>query len=542
MKKVLFFHIYPINHWRDVTRHLIGDIPHDDIFVHISLPFDSSIDKEAIDLFLSSFQKIKHVFYSVNSPHPEVDAMDKFLEHVDLMQYSILTYMHSKGVTKPDSQNIKDWTELMRYFIVDKMSLCERVFKRGYLLYGVNKTRESNFEADFFYAGNFVSLNLTPDTRKKIKSTPIERNYHGLEGFWGKLCKTSYAYNAFYSRIDHYTNPFPDSFYKNNWRRIRYSATSLFYYNYYKVKYFIFKNMNLIKGIKLNLRRISNLYRATNFHEFLLIIVSNFIKRKFDSNQIQLHRLLIFSIACSDRDIKILKYTTDILLIDLEENGQRRKILVRKYNRDMIVFSEMFLEEGYLSHAKKMSERENIRFILDAGANIGCAALFLNVYFPNAQIICIEPETSNYEILLKNVQLNGLSAKIKCVNKAVWNTVTHLNLMQRDWSSDAFHVMDKVVADEVISTTETTTVLNLMNDFNVRQIDFLKMDIEGAEKTLFEDEGQLKEYLPHTSHIALEVHEEFISTANICKTLEKYGFNFEVAPLVGESTFVIANK
>lgn len=241
--KVLFFHIYPVNNWKEVTAHLLADVPHDDIFVHVSLPPGQHIDSLISDQFLLSFSRIKAVYYSPNSAHPEADAMEKFLSHVNLSTYALLTYMHSKGVTKPDSENVKHWTELMRYFIIDKMALCERVFRKGYLLYGVNRTDKSDFDADFFYAGNFVSVNLTPDVITKIRQVPIEKNYHGLEGFWGKLCDRRRAYNAFYSRIDHYINPFPATFYKSTWQRIRYSLISFLYSRYYSVKHFITRSV-----------------------------------------------------------------------------------------------------------------------------------------------------------------------------------------------------------------------------------------------------------------------------------------------------------
>lgn len=282
--------------------------------------------------------------------------------------------------------------------------------------------------------------------------------------------------------------------------------------------------------------------RVCTFREFVTIVYLYFIKRNFDSRYAELHRLFIFSTACSDKGMTLKKNPSDLLLIRWDENGKELKMLVRKYTRDLMVFSEIFLDDGYLSYLKNKEDRTEFKFIIDAGANIGCSVVYLSTYFENAQFVCVEPEYSNFNLLIKNVQINGLSTKVKCVNKAIWNTVTRLYLKQRDWSSDAYHVMDKDIDDEVISTTETTTISNILNDQRVGKIDFLKMDIEGAEKALFEDDDQLKEYLPNTKCIALEVHEEFISTARICRVLETYGFKFEVLPMVGDSAFVVANK
>lgn len=536
MQKILLYHIFPVNDWKEVTENLLSRVPHESMYVHVSLP--DSITKEEVQNYLNSFGRIKAVFYSVNSNHPEVDGMEKFRTQIDLTQYTLLTYMHSKGVTKPTSQNIKDWTELMRYFIMDRMEQCIRVFKHGYLLYGVNKTTESDFEADFFYAGNFISVNLTPEMVSKIQSTPIDRNYHGLEGFWGKLCSSQKAFNAFHSRIDHYSNPFPESNYKNWKGRLRYSIVSFLYNRYYLRKASL---LSFIKHVQFNILRVLNLYRVTTLREFFLILIS-FLRRKNGILNPALHRVLIFAVSCTDRGIALSSHSPDILQASWNENGKRLKVDVRKYTRDLLVFSEFFIEKGHLSFVKTYLQPEKVHNVLDAGANIGCAAFFLHAYFPEANIICIEPETSNFSLLKQNIEINDASGKIICFNQAIWNSITNLNLMQRDHSSDAFHVMEKKLADEVISTTSTITIPALMDQLKIAKLDFLKMDIEGAEKILFEDEHHLSQFLPFTTSLSVEVHTEFISASKVSEELARYGFQVQVLPHGGDSVFVIANK
>jgi len=536
MKKILLYHLFPVNNWKEVTQKLLSNVPHDDIIVHVSLP--EGMNSEIVQQFLTVFPRVKEVFYSSNSNHPEVDGMEKFRSRIDLTQYSILTYMHSKGVTKPTSQNIKDWTELMRYFIIDRMELCTRAFKRGYLLYGVNKTTQSDFEADFFYAGNFVSVNLTPGMISKIQSTLIDKNYHGLEGFWGKLCSDRQAFNVFYSRIDHYSNPFPESNYKDRKGRVRYSIVSFLYNRYYILRGTL---LNFSRGVQFNIRRIRNLYRVTTLREFFQIL-TYFARRKKGVTDPALHRILIFAVACTDRGIALSTHSPEILQARWSENGKALKIHIRKYTRDLLVFSEFFIEEGHLSFVKTYASPQTVRTVLDAGANIGCAALFLHAYFPEANVVCIEPETSNFDLLKQNININNASLKITCFHHAIWNSITRLSLMQRDHSSDAFHVMEKEVADEVISTTSTLTIPGVMDKLRMSTLDFLKIDIEGAEKILFEDDRHLAEFLPVTTTLSVEVHTEFISASKVSEQLVRFGFQVKVLPHGGDSVFVIANK
>ena len=42
--------------------------------------------------------------------------------------------------------------------------------------------------------------------------------------------------------------------------------------------------------------------------------------------------------------------------------------------------------------------------IIDAGANIGLASIWFASKFPEARILAIEPEKSNYELLVRNVE------------------------------------------------------------------------------------------------------------------------------------------
>lgn len=299
--------------------------------------------------------------------------------------------------------------------------------------------------------------------------------------------------------------------------------------------------MSFLKRIEIDLRRVASLYEALTLREFLSVIISHFIKRKFDPGSRDIQRLFLFLIASSDKKMSVKKYSSNLLLVSWEENGRQLKMLVRKYSRDLAVFTEFFLEEGYLSYIKQIEGKENIHTIIDAGANIGCATIYLTTYFPNAKIVSVEPEPTNYSLFIKNIGINGIASRVDCLNKAIWNTSTHLNLMQRDWSSDGYHVMKKNISDEIISTTETTTITEIIQDYNIDTLDFLKIDIEGAEKALFEDEEQLKEYLPKVSHIALEVHEEFVTSDYVSIVLKKHSFVCKVIPQ-GEYAFVIANK
>jgi hypothetical protein len=233
---ILLYHIYPINHWQEITDILFQKLPFDKIVVHVSLPAND----EGIRLELESYFKkypVNEILYSPNSGTGEVDAMKRFISSVDLQEFDLLTYMHCKGVTKPANSHIMEWTKLMRYFIIEKIDQCKKAFRRGFVTYGINKAipnqQDEGFRgSNFYYEGNFVSLNLKKVNLKKAVEEHLEHTYYGLEGFWGKLCSYKMGYAVFNSGVNHYLMAVPEKDYTTVFGRLKYSMIR----NFYKLK------------------------------------------------------------------------------------------------------------------------------------------------------------------------------------------------------------------------------------------------------------------------------------------------------------------
>jgi hypothetical protein len=228
MKSILLYNLYPKNHWLKLTQYLLRDVPHQDIVVNVSLDWQDRLwNKQFINRAVRAIPKVREVFYTKNSRElAEVTGFENMRRQIDFRPYEIATYLHSKGVTKPTNECIKDWVELMRYFQIARFDLCLEAFRCGYALYGVNLSEQ--FEgnerlyayrvSDFHYSGNFVSVNLKM-LRDKFLNTTCDLDYYGVEGFWGKLCDFKLAYNAHLSSAtigNHYLERYPASFYKHD--------------------------------------------------------------------------------------------------------------------------------------------------------------------------------------------------------------------------------------------------------------------------------------------------------------------------------------
>ena len=148
--------------------------------------------------------------------------------------------------------------------------------------------------------------------------------------------------------------------------------------------------------------------------------------------------------------------------------------------------------------------------------------MFFHSKFPLAKIVAVEPEENNYLQAKKNV---GLYKNIELINGAIWHKEEDLFVVDNGLGEAGF----------TISTTKTTqeiqsyTIPQLMQKLNIKQIDILKIDIEGAEKEIFENNYET--WLPNTKVIIVETHDRYrIGTSKaVFEAVNKYNFSLELS-------------
>lgn len=131
------------------------------------------------------------------------------------------------------------------------------------------------------------------------------------------------------------------------------------------------------------------------------------------------------------------------------------------------------------------------------------ASVFFANKYPQAQIIAIEPEAANYELLRKNT---APYPNVTCIEAALWKTDTMLVLADPgggNWSFQTFE-SSKPGKARRRQTVEGITVGTLMTRFGIDRVDFLKVDIEGAEKEVFEGTPS---WVNNVGLIAVELHD-----------------------------------
>lgn len=175
-----------------------------------------------------------------------------------------------------------------------------------------------------------------------------------------------------------------------------------------------------------------------------------------------------------------------------------KPFIIRKNTSDLKVFRSVFLNKEF-----KLSKPVNPKFIIDAGAYTGLSTLFFAMQYPEAKIIAVEPEASNFEILKKHT---ASKQNIESINYGLWSKKTFLKVIDNKLGKWAFSL--KEVNDTSDYDIHGITVKEILEKSGFKQIDILKIDIEGAEKELFSNNYQ--SWLDKVNTIIIELHDRYI--------------------------------
>jgi FkbM family methyltransferase len=189
------------------------------------------------------------------------------------------------------------------------------------------------------------------------------------------------------------------------------------------------------------------------------------------------------------------------------------------------LYREIFVRQSYYFMADK-----ECPVILDCGANIGMASLYFKWLYPKCQLQAFEPDPATFGTLQHNVLQNRLD--IETHNCALWDDDTEVD----------FFVDSATPGGLVMSTNASRSYresikvpARKLSDFIIGPVDFLKLDVEGAEFRVIFDlvrSGKLANIRQMVIEYHHQIGQQKSRLASFLRELELAGFNYQIQALL----------
>lgn len=147
------------------------------------------------------------------------------------------------------------------------------------------------------------------------------------------------------------------------------------------------------------------------------------------------------------------------------------------HNLDFKVVNETWIENVYRIHQGQFFGGG---VFVDVGANIGAVSLFVDSFNKDRpddskiKVYAVEPEPNNLYLLSQNIE-NNPTENITIVNNAIWYEEKMVSISNRGGNSSIVDIEED--NSEVLAITLET----LFSTYDIKEVDVMKIDIEGAE-------------------------------------------------------------
>ena len=205
-------------------------------------------------------------------------------------------------------------------------------------------------------------------------------------------------------------------------------------------------------------------------------------------------------------------------------NGDKdTQFMVRVNTSDILVIWEIWKAKIY-DDVRFPIREENV--VVDIGGHIGGFAVRAARLAHRGHVYAYEASGKNYAILEKNRQLNN-AQNLYIHNNAVSHQSGAMKFFMPSDNGALGSLMQE--SDSPMETVQATTLTDIVIENSLEQIDYLKMDVEGAEYDILLNCPS--ETLSKVRRIVMEYHEfegDHRDHRDLVKLLQSNGFHVEV--------------
>lgn len=201
---------------------------------------------------------------------------------------------------------------------------------------------------------------------------------------------------------------------------------------------------------------------------------------------------------------------------------------------DIFTLDEILLQQQYRLRSS-IPQRPTI---IDAGANIGVAAVWLLAQYPGAEIHAFEPDPENHRLLSANLAHNSSARSVQAAVASEDGRLTlHLAPHGAEHSIVAHSSGGQSIQVDAIALGP------YLERHGIQRVDLLKLDVEGSELDALRGLG---DRIESVSVIVGEFHEHHVDEREFYGYLESHGFRqvrrirYPGGESIGVHTFEVA--
>jgi len=203
-------------------------------------------------------------------------------------------------------------------------------------------------------------------------------------------------------------------------------------------------------------------------------------------------------------------YTVNKIKKITQEKIMGFKVSFFDYGTFHFLFREVFLRNQFYFESRKKDP-----LILSCGSNIGLEVIYFKWLYPDAIIICFEPDLKTFGLLQKNVKDNKLK-DVYLFNFALSNKKEKINFyidkQNPGWLTMST-MKSRMSKDKI--TVQAESLSKYIED---KTVDFLAMDIEGSEGKVLKELNKSKK-INQIKKMLIEYHHNIDNQAKLSEFL-----------------------